>query len=53
MGYRVEVMPLVHPGFDLLAKKDEIELRVEVKSHVGRSNIAEITHRQYKEYVMQ
>lgn len=53
MGYSVEKMPLNNPGFDLRAKKDGNELRVEVKAHVGRATVVDVTQRQYKEYLGQ
>ena len=53
MGFSVEKMPQSNPGFDLLAKKEEDELRVEVKAHSGRATVVEITNREYKEYLVQ
>ncbi|HFD86249.1 MAG TPA: hypothetical protein ENJ35_01065 [Gammaproteobacteria bacterium] len=53
MGFSVEEMPQHNPGFDLRAKKDGDELRVEVKAHKGRATIVEVTHREYKEYLSQ
>ncbi len=53
MGFSVEKMPQVNPGFDLRAKKDGNELRVEVKSHSGRATVVDVTQRQYKEYLGQ
>jgi len=53
MGFSVEKMPQGNPGFDLLAKKDGDELRVEVKAHSGRATVVELTQREYKEYLGQ
>ena len=53
MGYVVEQMPTDHPGFDLRGRRGDEELRVEVKAHKGRATVAEITQRQYKEYLGQ
>lgn len=53
LGYSVEEMPQGNPGYDLRAKKDGGELRVEVKAHNGRATVVEITHREYKEYLTQ
>ena len=52
-GYSVEEMPSANPGFDLRATGVGGELRVEVKAHTGRARVAELTHRQYKEYLSQ
>jgi len=51
MGFSVEVMPLDYPGFDLRAKRNGEELRVEVKAHTGRATVVDVTQRQYKEYL--
>lgn len=53
MGYSVEKMPQDNPGYDLRAKKDGEELRVEVKAHSGRATVVDITQREYKEYLGQ
>jgi hypothetical protein len=53
MGFSVEKMPQSNPGFDLRAKKDEDELRVEVKAHCGRATAVDVTQREYKEYLGQ
>jgi hypothetical protein len=53
MGFPVEKMPRGNPGFDLRAKKDGDELRVEVKAHSGRATIVDVTQREYKEYLGQ
>jgi hypothetical protein len=53
MGFSVEMMPQDNPGFDLRAKKDGDELRVEVKAHRGRATVVDVTHREYKEYLGQ
>ena len=53
MGYSVAKMRPDNPGFDLLAKKDNEELHVEVKAHSGRATVAELTHREYLEYFLQ
>jgi hypothetical protein len=53
MGYSVEKMPQGNPGFDLLARKEQDELRVEVKAHSGRATIVNLTQREYKEYLAQ
>ncbi len=53
MRFSVEKMPQGNPGFDLRAKKDGDELRVEVKAHSGRATIVEVTQREYKEYLRQ
>ncbi|RLB94442.1 MAG: hypothetical protein DRH50_06390 [Deltaproteobacteria bacterium] len=53
MGFSVEEMPQGNPGFDLRAKKDGDELRVEVKAHGGRATIVDVTQREYKEYLGQ
>lgn len=53
MGFTVEKMPQGNPGFDLRAKKDGDELRVEVKAHIGRATVVELTHREYIEYLRQ
>jgi hypothetical protein len=42
-----------NPGFDLRAKKDGDELRVEVKAHGGRATVVDVTQREYKEYLGQ
>jgi hypothetical protein len=53
MGFSVEKMPQGNPGFDLRAKKDGDELRVEVKAHIGRATVVEFTQRENKEYLGQ
>jgi len=53
MGFTVEEMPLDNPGFDLRAKKRDEELRIEVKAHLGRATVVDVTQRQYKEYLDQ
>ncbi|MBI3464248.1 MAG: ATP-binding protein [Planctomycetes bacterium] len=53
MGFIVEKMPLDNPGFDLRAKGNGEELRVEVKAHTGRATVVDVTQRQYKEYLGQ
>jgi hypothetical protein len=53
MDFSVEKMPQGNPGFDLRAKKDGDELRVEVKAHGGRATIVDVTHREYQEYLGQ
>ena len=53
MGFSVEKMPQGNPGFDLRAKKDGDELRVEVKAHSGRATVVDVTQREYKEYLGQ
>lgn len=50
-GYKVEEMSQENPGFDLRAKKDSKELRVELKAHLSRGTVIELTARQYKEYL--
>ncbi len=52
-GYKVEDTPFENPGFDLKGIKGKVELRVEVKAHVGKSSIIDLTQRQYKEYLNQ
>lgn len=53
LGYAVEQMPVENPGFDLRGRRGGEELRVEVKGHTGRATVADITKRQYKEYLGQ
>jgi hypothetical protein len=53
MGFSVETMPFENPGFDLRAKRNDEELRVEVKSHTGRASVVDVTQRQYREYLDQ
>lgn len=53
IGYAVEKMSANHPGFDLRGRRDNEELRVEVKAHMGRATVADVTQRQYKEYLGQ
>ncbi|MCL4216500.1 MAG: hypothetical protein KJ052_05790, partial [Candidatus Hydrogenedentes bacterium] len=53
LDYVVEVMPPENPGFDLLGRGGDGELRVEVKAHLGKATVAELTQRQYKEYLGQ
>lgn len=53
MGYLVEMMPQSNPGFDLRAKRNGDELRVEVKAHSGRATVVDVTQREYKEYLGQ
>lgn len=53
MGFSVEKMPQGNPGFDLRAKKDGDELRVEIKAHSGRATVVDVTQREYKEYLGQ
>ncbi len=53
LGYVVEQMPIDHPGFDLRGRKGDEELRVEVKAHMGRATVVDVTQRQYKEYLGQ
>ncbi|MCS6924345.1 MAG: DUF3883 domain-containing protein, partial [Candidatus Binatia bacterium] len=52
-GYSVERMPRDNPGFDLRAKKNGEELRIEVKAHSGRATVVEVTNREYREYLSQ
>lgn len=52
MGCEVEEMPLDNPGFDLKAtQRSRRELRIEVKAHLGRASVVELTTRQYREYL--
>jgi hypothetical protein len=51
MGFSVEEMPSGNPGFDLRARKNGEELRIEVKAHTGRATVVDVTQRQYKEYL--
>ena len=51
LGYQVEEMPQDQPGFDLRATKEAQELRLEVKAHLGKSTVVELTTRQYQEYL--
>lgn len=53
MGYVVEQMAANNPGFDLRCSRGGAELRVEVKAHMGKANVADVTQRQYKEYLGQ
>ncbi len=53
IGFSVEEMPQSNPGFDIRAKKEDVELRVEVKAHGGRATIVDVTQREYKEYLSQ
>ena len=53
LGYTVEHMPRDNPGFDLRAIKEGKELRVEVKAHIGRATVVDVTQREYKEYLGQ
>jgi len=53
LGFSVEKMPQANPGFDLRAKKDGDELRVEVKAHSGRATVVDVTQREYREYLGQ
>jgi len=53
MGFSVEKMSSGNPGFDLRSKKDNEELRVEVKAHSGRATVVDVTQREYKEYLGQ
>lgn len=53
IGYTVEQMPRGNPGFDLRAKKGKVEIHVEVKAHIGRATVVEVTQREYKEYLTQ
>ncbi len=53
MGYNVEVMPFENPGYDLKATKPDCEeLHVEVKAHIGKAKVVELTVRQYKEFLL-
>lgn len=38
-------------GFDLKANKDERRIYVEIKGHLKKSTTAELTARQYREYL--
>jgi hypothetical protein len=53
IGFIVEDMPFDNKGFDLRARRSNEELRVEVKAHVGRATVVDVTHPQYKEYLGQ
>lgn len=53
MGFSVEKMPQGNPGFDLRAKKDGNELRIEVKAHGSRATVVDVTQREYREYLGQ
>jgi len=53
MGYAVKKMPQENPGFDLRGRKGGEELRVEVKAHLGRATVVDVTQRQYNEYLGQ
>jgi hypothetical protein len=50
-GYVVEVMPFDHPGYDLRGRKDGEERRVEVKGHLGRATVVDLTSTQYRDYL--
>jgi hypothetical protein len=50
-GYQVEEMPYDNPGFDLRATKNGRELRIEVKAHLGKGGVVDLTTRQYQEYL--
>jgi len=49
-GWKVEVMPPNHPGFDLKATKGTAVLLIEVKGHRATSSVADLTVRQLNEY---
>jgi len=50
--YDVKEMPPDNPGFDLKATKAQNrELHVEVKGHLGRASVIDLTGRQYQEYL--
>jgi hypothetical protein len=51
MGYSVEPMPFENPGFDLSARRNGEELRIEVKAHMGKATVVDVTFRQYREYL--
>ena len=52
MGYGVEAMPFDNPGFDLRGTRSQSqELRIEVKAHLGRATVVELTTREYQEYL--
>jgi hypothetical protein len=50
-GYQVLQMPVLNPGFDIKAKKDGVELRIEVKAHRSKASTIELTKTEYKEYI--
>lgn len=51
LGFSVEEMAFENPGFDLRATRDGHVLLVEVKGHLGRTNVVELTSRQLEEYM--
>ncbi|MCX8038458.1 MAG: DUF3883 domain-containing protein, partial [Candidatus Sumerlaeia bacterium] len=52
-GFSVEIMSPENPGFDLRAKKNGEEWRIEVKAHEGRKTVVDLTMREYDEYMKQ
>jgi hypothetical protein len=51
MGYAVEIMGSLNPGFDVRGKKPGHILKVEVKSHAREANIVFMTQRECDEYL--
>jgi hypothetical protein len=51
LGFTVEQMPGHNPGFDIKAKKDAVELRVEIKAHKSKASSIELTQTEYQEYI--
>lgn len=51
-GYKVEIMPHLNPGYDIIAKKEnEKDIHIEVKGHLTTSSVIEITANELFEYI--
>ena len=50
MGYEVKQMPIMNPGFDLLAWKGDETFRVEIKAHLRSASVIPLPINEYREY---
>jgi hypothetical protein len=50
LGYEVIARPYHHPGHDLVATKGDQVLRIEVKGHLGRASVVDLSIREFQEY---
>jgi hypothetical protein len=51
LGWQVEKMAQMNPGFDLRAQKDGKQILIEIKSHLRKCNVVDLPIRQYGEYL--
>lgn len=51
LGYNITEMELNNPGFDILAQKDNQTYYIEVKAHLQKSKVIELTKSELEKYI--